>query len=332
MKKCLLSIVSLVCSCTSMAQIQISPFIDEDNCSSMPNGICEILNQKLSTIISQNGIQSQMGQSRFILTCNVTEESKNVLATAPTQIAYVLDMHMFIGDGETGTKYLSQSFRTKGVGQTEEKAYRNAVKNLNAKSAQMMEFVSKGKARILSYYENNKEQILSSIRSCISGKNLEQAAYELCLIPQECSYYNDVQALLGKVNSRIVDNKSSDLLLQAKSLWSSEQNEATANQVAVLITQIDANASCYSEAHKFLNSVTNRMEQLNNREWAARQRQLAHEREMEKTREQNRSVETQMRIKAQRDKNLATIKAVRDVAVEYARNRPRVIYHVHGWY
>ena len=315
-----------------MAQIQISPFIDEDNCSSMPNGICEILNQKLSTIISQNGIQSQMGQSRFILTCNVTEESKNVLATAPTQIAYVLDMHMFIGDGETGTKYLSQSFRTKGVGQTEEKAYRNAVKNLNAKSAQMMEFVSKGKARILSYYENNKEQILSSIRSCISGKNLEQAAYELCLIPQECSYYNDVQALLGKVNSRIVDNKSSDLLLQAKSLWSSEQNEATANQVAVLITQIDANASCYSEAHKFLNSVTNRMEQLNNREWAARQRQLAHEREMEKTREQNRSVETQMKIKAQRDKNLATIKAVRDVAVEYARNRPRVIYHVHGWY
>ena len=332
MKKCLLSIVSLVCFCTSMAQIQISPFIDEDNCSSMPNGICEILNQKLSTIISQNGIQSQMGQSRFILTCNVTEESKNVLATAPTQIAYVLDMHMFIGDGETGTKYLSQSFRTKGVGQTEEKAYRNAVKNLNAKSAQMMEFVSKGKARILSYYENNKEQILSSIRSCISGKNLEQAAYELCLIPQECSYYNDVQALLGKVNSRIVDNKSSDLLLQAKSLWSSEQNEATANQVAVLITQIDANASCYSEAHKFLNSVTNRMEQLNNREWAARQRQLAHEREMEKTREQNRSVETQMKIKAQRDKNLATIKAVRDVAVEYARNRPRVIYHVHGWY
>ena len=332
MKKWLLSIVSLVCFGTSMAQIQISPFIDEGNCSSMPNGICEILNQKLSTIISQNGIQSQMGQSRFILTCNVTEESKNVLATAPTQIAYVLDMHMFIGDGETGTKYLSQSFRTKGVGQTEEKAYRNAVKNLNAKSAQMMEFVSKGKARILSYYENNKEQILSSIRSCISGKNLEQAAYELCLIPQECSYYNDVQALLGKVNSRIVDNKSSDLLLQAKSLWSSEQNEATANQVAVLITQIDANASCYSEAHKFLNSVTNRMEQLNNREWAARQRQLAHEREMEKTREQNRSVETQMRIKAQRDKNLATIKAVRDVAVEYARNRPRVIYHVHGWY
>lgn len=315
-----------------MAQIQITPFVDEENCSSMPNGICEILNQKLSTIISQNGIQSQMGQSMFILTSNVTEESKNVLSTAPVQIAYVLDVHLFIGDGETGTKYLSQSFRTKGVGQTEEKAYRNAVKNLNSKSAQMIEFVSKGKARIISYYDNNKEQILSSIRSCISGKNLEQAAYELCLIPQECSYYNDVQTLLGKVNAQIVDNNSSNLFLEAKSIWSAEQNENTANQVADLIAKIDANASCYSDAHKFLNSVTNRMEQLNNREWAARQRQLAHEREMEMTREHNRSVETQMRIKAQRDQNMATIRAVRDVAVEYAKRRPRVVYHVHGWY
>lgn len=317
---------------TSMAQIQITPYIEDNKCYSMPSGICEILKQKLSTIISQNGIQSQMGQSRFVLTCNVTEESKNVLPTSPTQIAYVLDIHLFIGDGESGTKYISQSFRTKGVGQTEEKAYRNAVKNMNAKSMQMVEFVSKGKARIIDYYEKNKEQILSSIRSCISGKDLEQAAYELCLIPQECSYYNEVQLLLGKVNSRIVDNHSSNLLLEAKSIWSTEQNEATANQVSDLLTKIDPNASCYSEAQKFLNSVTNRMEQLNNREWAARQRQLAHEREMEKTREKNRSIETQMRIKAQRDQNIASIRAVRDVAVEYAKNRPRVVYHVHGWY
>ena len=332
MKKCLVIIVSLMCFGTSMAQIQITPYIDENNCSVMPDGICEILNQKLNNIISQNGIQSQMGQSRFVLTCNVTEESKNVLSTSPTQIAYVLDLHMYIGDGETGTKYISHSFRTKGVGATEEKAYRNAVKNMQAKSAQMTSFVGEGKARILNYYERNKEQILSSIKSCINGKNLEQAAYELCLIPQECSYYNEVQNLLGKVNGKIIDNKSSDLFLQAKSIWSSEQNETTANQVADLITQIDANASCYSEAHKFMQSVTSRMEQLNNREWAARQRQLAHEREMEVIRENNRSTETKMRIKAQRDTNLATIKAVRDVAVEYAKRRPRVVYHVHGWY
>lgn len=332
MKKVLLSFVSLMYVSASMAQIQITPFIDEQNCSAMPSGICEILNQKLSNVISQNGIQSQMGQSRFVLTCNVTEESKNVLSTSPTQIAYVLDMHLYIGDGETGTKYISQSFRTKGVGPTEEKAYRNAVKNLQAKSQAMTEFVGKGSSRILDYYENNKEQILSSIRSCIDGKNLEQAAYELCLIPQESSYYNDVQALLGKVNGKIVDNQSSSLFLQAKSIWAAEQNESTANQVADLVNQIDVNASCYADAHQFMETVTARMEQLNNREWAARQRQLAHERKMEMVRENNRSTETKMRIKVQRDTNIATIKAVRDVAVEYAKRRPRVVYHVHGWY
>ena len=331
MKKSLVIIMSLMCFCTSMAQIQITPYIDESNCSAMPNGICEILTQKLNNIISQNGIQSQMGQSRFVLTCNVTEESKNVLATSPTQIAYVLNVYLYLGDGETGTKYINESFQTKGVGNTEEKAYRNAIKNIQAKSQQMTEFVGKGSAKILDYYEKNREQILSSIRSCVAGNNLEQAAYELCLIPQECTYYNDVQTILGKVSDRIVDNKSSDFFLQAKSVWASEQNESTANQVADLITQIDANASCYAEAHKFLESVTVRMEQLNNREWAARQRQLSHEREMEMVRENNRNTETQMRIQAQRNTNIAVIKAVRDVAVEYAKRRPRVVYHVHGW-
>ena len=320
-----------MCFGTSMAQIQITPYIDESNCSAMPNGICEILTQKLNNIISQNGIQSQMGQSRFVLTCNVTEESKTVLATSPTQIAYFLNVYLYLGDGETGTKYINESFQTKGVGNTEEKAYRNAIKNIQAKSQQMTEFVGKGSAKILDYYEKNRNQILSSIRSCVAGNNLEQAAYELCLIPQECTYYNDVQTILGKVSDMIVDNKSSDFFLQAKSVWASEQNESTANQVADLITQIDANASCYAEAHKFLESVTVRMEQLNNREWAARQRQLSHEREMEMVRENNRNTETQMRIQAQRNTNIAVIKAVRDVAVEYAKRRPRVVYHVHGW-
>ena len=149
MKKSIVSIVSLMCISTSMAQIQITPYIDDENCSSMPNGICEILSQKLSNVISQNGIQSQMGDSRFILTCHVTEESKNVLTTSPTQIAYVLNLHLFIGDGETGTKYISETFRTKGVGATEEKAYRNTVKNLNAKSEQMVSFVGQGSKRII---------------------------------------------------------------------------------------------------------------------------------------------------------------------------------------
>lgn len=332
MKKFILVIVSLMHMSASMAQMQITPYIDDRNCDVMPNGICELLLQKLTNVISQNGIQSQMGDSRFILTCHVTEESKNVLSTSPTQIVYVLNLHMFMGDGETGTKYISETFRTKGVGATEEKAYRNAIKNLNAKSDQMTSFVGKGSKRIIEYYENNKDQIISSISSSISGKNLERAAYELCLIPQECSYYNEIQNLLGQVNGRIVDNNSSELFMSAKSIWASEQNESSANQVAELISKIDPNASCFSEANKFMNSVTKRMEQLNNREWAARQRQLAHEREMAVIRENNRSAETQMQIKAQRDQNIATIKAVRDVAVQYARNRPRVVYHVHGWY
>lgn len=330
MKKILI-FIALLCSTVSKAQLQLTPYIDEENCLSMPNGICQLLTQKLTSIIMQNGLQSQMGQSRFVLTCIVTEESKDVLTTVPTQIAYVLNLHMFIGDGETGTKYVTQSFRVKGVGKTEEKAYRNAVKNLSSKSEAVSLFVDKGKSRILDYYENNKSQILSSINSAIASKDLERASYELFLIPQECSYYIEVLKLLGEVNGLIIDNQSSELLLSARSIWTTKQDEESAKEVTEIISQIDPNASCYSDAIKFIKSVQTRLEKINNREWTANQRQLSHEREMEMARERNRTTEKQMTIKAQTYQNLAKIKAARDVAVEYAKKRPQIVYHVSGW-
>ena len=196
----------------------------------------------------------------------------------------------------------------------------------------MAQFVGDGKKRILDYYENNKGKILSSINACIKGKDLEKASYELCLIPQECSYYNEIQETLGVVSKQIIDKNSSQLLISAKAIWAKQQNEETANQVANIIAEVSPNASCYNEAKQFIEMVNERMEELNNREWVAKQRQLAHQREMEITRENNRSAEAQSRINAQRETRLAAINAVRDVAVEYARNRPRVVYNVHTWY
>ncbi len=43
------------------------------------------------------------------------------------------------------------------------------------------------------------------------------------------------------------------------------------------------------------------------------------------------AVSTQ-RIKANAAVNAQKIRAARDVAVAYALTRPRVVYHVHGWY
>ena len=125
----------------------------------------KVLESKLNNILSANGIKTQMGDSRFILTGNWIPETKDIVGSAPSQIAYTLNINLYIGDGEDGTKYVSETFRVKGVGATEEKAYLAAIRNLQSCNQKISTFVQKGKERIIAYYEQNKENIMASINS-----------------------------------------------------------------------------------------------------------------------------------------------------------------------
>lgn len=342
MKKIILILFAIL-PLVGSAQIQITPYMDETVCNNLPEGICERLKQKLTNIISANDIQSRMGDSRFILTANIDAESKDIIASAPPKIAYVLNVNLIIGDGEAGVKYISRSFRTKGVGSNEITSYQNALKNLNSHTTQMSEFVQIGKQRILDYYENNKSKIMASISSAINGKELDRAIYEISLIPSECSYYEDVQSLAGEINKTILDNDGASKLAQAKALWAANQDEATANNILEIISSIDPSCSCFNEANNFIESVRYRLESINNREWAEYKAEKQHDRDMEVLRENNKNnqvmakISSNERIQMARTysnerQSIAQSKAMRDIGMAYAKSRPKIIYRINNWY
>ena len=332
MKKYFFIVKFLCLSIVGQAQIQITPYISDEVCYKLPNGICDKLSHKLSNIVSANKIQSSMGDSRFILTCDVSENSKDVLATAPIKIAYVLDINLYIGDGVEGVKYISNSFKAKGVGETEEKAYLNALKNLDAHSQAMKDFVLKGKERIVNYYEDNKDKILASIQSAITGKEFDRSIYEICLIPMEVSYYEEVQSLAGIVQSTIINNEAQNKLMKAKSIWAANQDRETANSIIEIVSNINPAADCYNDAKTFIESVKKRLEQINNREWAEYKADKEHQRQMEKRREANRNKLEMAQLKSSERQNIARIDAYRQVAIAYANSRPKVVYRVNNWY
>lgn len=291
MKTLLLVIFSVYCLFVK-AQINITPFLPEDIHNQYPDA-AKILEGKMNNIISSNGIKSEMGESRFILTGNWVTETKDIVGGAPTQIAYTLNINLYIGDGEEGTKYISETFRVKGVGSTEEKAHLAAIRNLQGNSTKMSEFVKKGKERIISYYESNKAKLHANIRSLITKQDYDEAIYQLCLIPMECSYYLEAQAQIDDVYQRIIDNKSERIFTEAKAIWASAQTADGANRVIELVSQIDPNASCFTSVQKFISNVTSKINLINERAYADYQKKLAHSQEMEKLnlevqREQNR--------------------------------------------
>ena len=372
-------LIASVISISVNAQIYITPFMPDDIVEAYPDA-ARVLESKLNNILSANGIKTQMGDSRFILTGNWIPETKDVIGAAPTQIAYTLNVNLFIGDGEDGTKYISETFRVKGVGSTEEKAHLAAIRNLQSNSQKMSAFVQKGMERIISYYEQNKDNIMASINSLVTKQDYDEAVYQLCLIPMECSYYVDVQSKINYVYQRVIDNRAESIFTEAKALWAANQNAKGTSQVIDLVSQIDPNASCYLDVQKFIATVNAKINLINEQAYATYQKKLAHRQEMDKLeleaqREQNRldaavaqtqikanaSVEkTRMETEAknyaqqqqtqrERDRQVATvasqaisaserlqsqrISAARDVAVTYAKNRPKtIVYKVNNWY
>lgn len=319
--KNLLIVILLACYLNVNAQINVTPYLPEDLYNNYPDA-AKIFESKLNNIISSNGIKSQMGDSRFILTGNWVPETKDVVGSAPPQITYTLNINLYIGDGKEGTKYISETFRVKGIGVTEEKAYLSAIRNFKGSSSKITEFVRKGKERIVIYYETNKQNILSSVNNSIARQNDDEALYQLCLIPMECSYYAEILPLIDSVYQRIVDKQAEQVFTKAKAIWASDQSVNGARQLIELISQIDPNATCYLDVQNFMLKVTEKVNLENERAYDDYQKRIAHRREMDKL-----ELETAERLRSQR------ISAARDIAISYIQNSPRtLIYNVRYWY
>lgn len=311
MRKALIVLLFL-CHVGLRAQIDITPYISDEVRAAYPDA-ANVMEGKLSSILSLNDISTAMRNSRFILTGNWACETKTVVSAAPLQISYTLNINLFIGDCETGTKYASETFRVKGVGTTEEKAYLASIRNLQAKTSQMSAFIKKGKERIVNYYDDNRDKILSHINALIDKCDYEEAAYQLCLIPFECTYYSAAQEKMGDVYPLIIDKHGNALLTEAKAVWAADQTGGGASRAMSLVSQINPNASCYTEVQSFIGEVTAKVNSINESEYAVYQQNLAHQRDIEKQKLISRE-----KLQARR------ISAVRDIAVAYAQKRTNV--------
>lgn len=349
MKRLLFIFYILLMGPCMMAQIQLTPYLPDELAQKSPETYRLLIN-KLNNLISHNGLVISGNSERFILTCNCVEVSKHIVPGAPNKYAYVMDCNFYIGDGVSGVKYASISVPTKGVGNSESKAYINAIKNLRTQSPLISDFLNNGTNRIIDYYERQSQGIFSSAKACMANGDYQQATYLLNLVPQGCSHFDEAQELLVDVFNQMNEADSRKLLMQAKGLWAANQNQATANQAVDILSQIEPFASSYNEAQDLIKSIYSKIDVINKRTWNEYVRNQEHQRKMEqlevkaqmerdkqnaKIRETSikaaAAVSTQ-RIKANAAVNAQKIRAARDVAVAYALTRPRVVYHVHGWY
>lgn len=317
MKKLLLSIL-IIMGCNSYAQntagksddvarIVLAAFVPQQ-IDNMPDAARSSLTNKLSQIVTQNGMGGSAYNQRFILTANINIISKDITPTAPPMHAYLLDITLYIGDGIDGIKFASESIEVKGVGENETKAYISAIKKLKTKDLKYQSFIESGKNKIVEYYNSKCDFIIKEAQTLAGQNEFEEAIFKLTSVPEVCKgCYDKCMDAVAPIYQKQINRDCKIKLQEAQGIWSANQDANAAENAGSLLAKIDPQASCYSEVKLLSKKIEAKIKQIDDREWKYALKEQAQESER--------------------------IKAYRDIGVAYGNGQPKTIqYNVRGWW
>ncbi|MBE0392091.1 hypothetical protein [Flavobacterium sp. PL002] len=309
----LLFVVSLVKaqsnSVDAASQIELSTYVS-DGVEGLTDIARNNLENKLSQIVTANGMGVSSAYSRFIITANIEVLSKDITATAPPMQAYTLGVNFYIGDGMEGIKFSSYSVTVKGVGTNETKAYIAALKNIKTNDPEYQVFINKAKLKIIDFYNKKCDAIITEAKSAAGQGQYDAALYKLATIPTACKEcYAKAVPITKVIYKQQIDRECKVNLANAKSSWASNQDQYGATSASEYLALIDPNASCYKEAQAFSNQIAAKILADEKREWNFRMKVYQDD------------------VTAER----AAMQAARDISLAYAKAEV-INYTIVGWW
>ena len=277
-----------------------------DNTKILPTNARELLLSKLNQISTQNGLGADGINKRFILTATINPIIKDIISGPPQQIAQNIEITLLIGDAIEGKKFESLTFSLKGVGINEDKATIDAIAKIKSSAENIASFVSKGKQKILDYYKNNCNSIKQQAKALASQNKHNEAITLLMDVPDvlgDC--YTSCLILATTIFNHQQEATCKKLLFEAQNTWSAQQDLTTAVNISTKLALVNQQAQCSKEIVNFMATIKNKL--------------LADER-----------AKLEQELKRYDDEKIfkqEELKAMKEVAIEYARNQPKHRVH-----
>lgn len=304
-----------------LARIALYAYVPE-NVEGMPAGAREYLQNKLRQIAMTQGLANDFGNSRFVISGKTVQVEMIPQAGAPMLYVANLDLTVYVGDGVEGTLFSQATKSIKGIGDTETKAYIDALKKVQVKDPAFTEMLESGKTKIIEYYNANCDLIIQKAMAQSGQENFDEALYTLGSVPSVCAkcyeFANEAAVSVYKAKQ---ERDCRISMAQARAAMNAEDYKGAASALA---TGIGPGAACFEEASKLMDEIVKKADATEGRrEW-----------ELEKKKwDDNVDIEKK-RIDANVDVEKFRATAWRDVGVAYARNPRRTvnIYRVRGWW
>ena len=299
MKKLYSIIVAALISVSMFAAeteyLPISVYV-ADNTENFPQGARDLVENKLTQLLTLNGVAGIDYLGQFVLTVSTTPLDKDVIPGPPMKISEKMEMNLYIVDAYAKTVFTSTSMTVRGLGETENKCYLNAISHMPLKTPQMEKFVQDGKKKIIEYYDHEAEAMIKKAQFLAKQKQYEEALSIIALIPQQSKHYDAALAAGLDIYQMYLDNECAMNLAAARQAWAAEQNSKGAYAAGEFLANILPDAGCYDDAMQLYNEIKGKVLD----DWKFEMKKYQDGIDLEKQR----------------------IDAARQVGVEYGRHQP----------
>lgn len=223
-----------------------------DQAEGIPQSARQLLANKMGQIAVQNGMGASAANPRFCIVPMVNVLSKEITPTAPPMQALNLDVTFYIVDVSSQMIFSQTNIQVKGVGQTEDKAYMQALKNLNVKAGQFKGFVEKGKEKIIEYYNAQCDVVLKGAQALAGQKKYEEALFVLLSVPDVCrECFDKSMDLSTEIYKQYANYKCTEYMAGAKAAWAN----MNADKAAEFLGKITPDMECYNDATQLVEEI-----------------------------------------------------------------------------
>lgn len=288
----------------------------------VPEAVNSRLEAKLAQAMSKAGIVAAPYDAQFFIAGRFDDAFNDIISGPSQKVVVKTTLTLYIGDAENQKVFASESFDLKGVGGSDTQAYTKALNQISSSNPRLVEFIRKGKDKIIDYFDTNYKTYINNAHKAMAARNYDEALFYASSVPSCCKGYSEASALALKIYGENTNYMGNKLLAQAKAAWAADPTEAGAREAHKYLTQIDPSAAASAEAK----ALSSQISKTTQKQW-----------EFENVQKYKDQVALEkQRIDAAASVERTRLRAVRDVAVAYAKSRPRVInrYHfvtVHRW-
>lgn len=254
----MLALISATMMAVETEYLPISVYAVDDT-ERFPEGAKAMVENKLTQLLTRNGIAGLNYLGQFVLTVSTTPLDKDVIPGPPQKIAEKMEMNLYIADTYAKTIFASTSLTVRGLGETETKCYLNAFRNMPLQTPQIAQFIEQGKTKIIEYYDHEGENLMKKAMYLAQQKSYEEALFIISLIPQQSKHYDAALATGLDIYQMYLDNQCNMNLAEARMAWAAEQNSIGAEKAGKFLANILPDAGCYDEAMALYQEIKNKV-------------------------------------------------------------------------